>query len=118
MTTKTQLIAFIIASCFALPTLADQAAYVTKANADRAIELLKNTQTVKSYCAPCSDVVAKSIAVTNVTSADANFQGFWEVSINGQGEDLAYLYFLDKGKWRNVAIALGIPVEEVPEFIE
>ena len=118
MTTKTQLITFIIASCLALPALADQAAYIAKADADRAIELLKNTQTVKSYCAPCNDTAAKSIAVTSVTGADVNFQGFWQVSVNGQGEDLAYLYFLDNGKWRNVAIALGIPVEEVPEFIE
>ncbi len=110
--------AFSIALCFALSASADQAAYISKVDADRAIQLLHNAGTVKSYCAPCGDARAESIAVNAIRKADVNYAGNWEVQINDQGVDLAYLYFLENNKWRNVAMALGIPVQDVPEFID
>ena len=117
MKSKSYIAAFIIAFSLTLPASADQAAYITKVDADRTLELLKNAGTLKLYCAPCGDAGAESIVVTDMRNADVNYQGYWEVQINGSGVDLAYLYFLEKNRWRNVAMALGIPVEDVPEFI-
>lgn len=114
---KFRLSAFLIGLTLAMPTLADQAIYINKADTERAVTLLKNSETLKTYCAPCKDNVVKDIVVASITSADVNYEGFWEVRVNGKGEDLAYLYFLENNKWRNVALALQLPVSDVPEFI-
>lgn len=115
---KSHLATLIVAFSLALPASADQAAYLTKVDAERAVHLLMNTGTVKSYCAPCGDARAESMAVNDIKKADVHYEGYWEVQINGQGVDLAYLYFPENNKWRNVAMALGIPVQDVPEFID
>jgi hypothetical protein len=118
MMNKGHVAAFIITVSLALPASADQAAYITKVDAERAHNLLKNTGTLKYYCAPCRDAGVESIAVRDMRKADVNYKGYWEIRINGDGVDLAYLYFLENDRWRNVAIALSIPVQDVPEFIE
>lgn len=117
MINKRYLVALLSTSLFALPAMADQAAYISEVVAARAVTLLKKTPTLKSFCAPCGDARAQSMEVKSISKADVNYKGFWEVQINGEGVDLAYLYFPEKDKWRNVAIALDIPVQGVPEFI-
>lgn len=114
---KIQFTAFIIMLCTALQAFADQAIYLDKVDAERAVALLKNSETLKDYCAPCNDPSVKHIVVASILSAKVNYKEFWEVQVNGKGEDLAYLYFLDNNKWRNVAMALNIPVSDVSEFI-
>lgn len=114
---KIQFTAFVIMLCTALQAFADQAIYLDKVDAERAVALLKNAESLKTYCAPCNDPSVKHIVVASILSAKVNYQDFWEVQINGKGEDLAYLYFLDNNKWRNVAMALNIPVSDVSEFI-
>lgn len=118
MIKKSHLAALIGASLFALPAMADQAAYLPEVDADRAVTLLQKTYTLKSFCAPCGDTHAQSMEVNSINKADVNYKGYWEVQINGEGVDLAYLYFPEKDKWRNVAITLDIPVKGVPEFID
>lgn len=117
MINKSQLAASLGAFLLALPAMADQAAYISEVVADRAVTLLKKTYTLKSFCAPCGDTQAQSMEVNSLSKADVNYKGYWEVQVNGEGVDLAYLYFLEKDKWRNVAITLDIPVKGVPEFI-
>ena len=108
----------LIAFCLAAPASADQAAYISESDADQAIKLLKNVATVKSYCAPCGDATATTMAVSDINKVDVKYEGYWEVQINGQGVDLAYIYFPVNNKWRNAAMALNIPVQDVPEFID
>ncbi len=96
--------------------LADQAQVLSKEDAERAVELLKNIGELKSYCAPCSDQSVEPIVVKSVRVS--GFGDGYEVSVNGEAVDLAYVYFPVDGKWRNVAVALKVPVEDVPEFIQ
>jgi hypothetical protein len=118
MLNKGHFAAIVIAFCLAAPASADQAAYISKADADRAVKLLNNVATIKSYCAPCGDATAETMAVNDIKEVDVNYEGYWEIQINGQGVDLAYIYFPENKKWRNVAMALNIPVQDVPEFID
>ncbi len=110
-----------------LPTilLADIAAWVSKTDADKTVAFLKNKKEIKNYCAPCDDKSAASESVKDVTDAPVKGEkDYWEVSVNGESKDLAYIYYkTDDGRWRNVGIAVGVKVEgtelkdEVPEFI-
>mgnify|MGYP006295433697 FL=1 len=43
---------------------------------------------------------------------------FWEVTVNHQGIDLAYTYYYTNQRWRNLAIALKMPVQDVSEYLE
>lgn len=98
--------------------LADQAAYITKAEAERAAALLKTAKQIKHYCALCEDKSVRTEDVETVESAAAGYQNYWEVKINGEGIDLAYVYFLDKNdKWKNVAKHLNVEVDDVPKFL-
>jgi len=98
--------------------LADQAAYISRTDAERAMQLLNHISTVKFYCAPCNDKAATQVSIRSINGMDVNYQGYWEVQINGEGIDLAYTYFPDGKRWRNVAMALHIQVQDVPEFID
>lgn len=98
--------------------MADQAAYITQAEAEGAKYLLSQASTIKSYCAPCGDSTAIVVAVRQVDVVHTGYEDFWEVQINGEGIDLAYSYFLEGTLWKNIAIQMGIPVVEVPEFID
>lgn len=124
MSIKNKFAALIIATCFTFPAIADQALYISKENANRAINLLKNVSIIKLYCAPCGDTSSKSITINKninkIRGGNLNYllEGYWRVQINGEGVDLAYIYFPYNNKWRNVAITLNIPVQYVPEYID
>lgn len=101
-----------------LIALADQAAYVTKEQAQKAAALLKNQKQIKHYCAPCEDKSVRTEDLQEVEAGAAGYENYWEVKINGEGVDLAYIYFQTKdGKWKNVAIELDIEVEDVPKIL-
>lgn len=95
---------------------ADQAAWVTKAEAQRALKVLADAESVIHYCAPCSDDEVKRETIRTIGIAPAEDGKYWEVQINGKGVDLAYIYFPKKGgKWSNAAIAAKIKVSDVPK---
>lgn len=109
---------FILILMFALTAFADQAAYITKDQAERAVALLKDKAQIKHYCEPCDD---KSITVQNIETIEAvpaGYEDYWEVKVNGEGIDLAYVYFNEKkDKWKNVAMQLKIDVDDVPKYL-
>lgn len=41
----------------------------------------------------------------------------YEVEVNGQGIDLAYVYIEKNGKWVNLAMELGLKVSQVPKYL-
>lgn len=111
-------IALVLILMFALTAFADQAAYITKDQAERAVALLKDKGQIKNFCAPCDD---QSITVQNIETIEAvpaGYENYWEVKVNGEGIDLAYVYFNEKkDKWKNVAMQLKIDVSDVPKYL-
>ena len=95
---------------------ADQAAYITQAQAEKAAAFLKDKKQIRHYCAPCDDKGDRVEEISTVEAVPAGYQQYWEVKVNGEGVDLAYVYFLNKdGKWKNLAKELDIKVKDVPK---
>lgn len=49
---------------------------------------------------------------SNDSQGDGN--GYYEVTVNGKGIDLAYIYIPFEGGYRNLATLVGCPCEDVP----
>lgn len=100
---------------------ADQAAWITKEQADKGALLVRKSAEIRHFCAPCSDNFYRVETVAAVTSAKAGGSApsdpYYEVLVNGSGIDLAYVYVQSGGRWMNAAMLLGIPVEGVPEIL-
>lgn len=98
---------------------ADQAAWISKDAAERAVSILRGTKTklLRAYCAPCGDKNWQPLPIRTMTVAHTGHEQYYEVRINGKGIDLAYVYFLYDGSWINVARNAGLPVEDVPDVL-
>jgi hypothetical protein len=116
---KNAIVSAIITISLATLAFADQAAYITQKQAEKAAAFLKDKPEIRHYCAPCDDKGDKTEAVSTVEAvvADAS-KGYWEVKVNGEGIDLAYIYFKTKdGKWKNLAKEIGVKVHDVPKYL-
>ena len=116
---KKLIISIFILAITAISILADQAAYITKAQAEKAAAFLKDKKQIRHYCAPCDD---KGDKVEDISTVEAvavkESQPHWEVKVNGEGIDLAYVYFQDKkGKWKNLAKEMKVKVDDVPKSL-
>lgn len=108
----------IILATLAIAVFADQAAHISKEDAVKTATFLKGKKQITRYCQPCGTGVNEIIQIKSVESAPTGDKGLWEVKVNEEGIDLAYTYFLtDTGKWKNLAIEMGIKVVDVPEFL-
>lgn len=115
---KKVFIGIVVGALLAIPIFADQAAYVSRAQAEKAAAFLKDKKEIRHYCAPCDDKGDRVEAIESVDAVDAGYQGYWEVKVNGKGVDLAYVYFkTKKGKWKNLAKELDIKVKDVPKHL-
>lgn len=95
---------------------ADQAAWISKTSATRAENLISPGTKVRRYCAPCGDTRWIEVEVDRIETrkvSDSNYQLF----LNGDGVDLAYVYLPRGQKWRNLGLILNLPVTNVPEFL-
>ena len=118
MRVKAVLVSLVIA-IFTAAAYADQAAYITQAQAEKAAAFLTGKMQIRHYCAPCDDKGDRVEDIKDVTAAPAGYQEYWEVKVNGEGIDLAYVYFQTKdGKWKNLAKELDIKVSDVPKYLE
>ena len=119
---KYTLTAFLLAAVFtvtAVSVLADQAAWITKAQAEKGAAFLKNHKEIRHYCAPCDDKGDSVEEISTVESEQIEGQEYWQVKVNGKGVDLAYVYFkTKKGKWKNLAKELKIKVHSVPKTLQ
>lgn len=101
-----------------LAVFADQAAWITKDEAERTAVFLKDKTQIKHYCAPCDDKSVTTEDISAVEAAPTGTEDYWEVLVNGKGIDLAYVYFQTKnGKWKNLAKEMNIDVENVPKYL-
>ncbi len=97
------------------PALADQAAWVSRAEAGRAMKVLAETTAIKHHCAPCDDQTIKNETVDNIGIFRVEGENYWEIRVNGKGVDLAYIYFQKGRKWVNAAMEAKIKVSDVPK---
>jgi uncharacterized protein YecT (DUF1311 family) len=95
---------------------ADQAAWISGPAAEKASELISPGTTVRKFCAPCGDTRWTENSVDRVVIRQVSDTRY-QVLINGQGVDLAYLYFSRDGKWQNLALFLNLPVSDVPAYL-
>ncbi len=118
------LVAFCIPAAFA-----DQYAYVTVQQATAAMKAVGEGNVVQSFCAPCGDkqahaIKAEKLAIGRIWQGktanpyEADGESFWELLINGESVDLAYLYVRKDGKWENLAMMLKLDVSDVPRFLD
>jgi hypothetical protein len=110
------IVVLVIFLTFADTVFADQAAWVSRAEAARALEILAKSESIIHYCAPCSNSVVRNEKVESIGLFRVEGENYWEIRVNGKGVDLAYVYFEEKkGKWRNAAMEAKIDVKDVPK---
>ncbi|MDJ0573506.1 MAG: hypothetical protein QNJ53_31320 [Pleurocapsa sp. MO_192.B19] len=80
--------------CF--PALADQCSYITKEQASTAISRLNLNQTIYKLCEPCGEKNPQPTMIENLSMETVDGKDFWQVKVNAQGIDLAYV-FIDSG---------------------
>ncbi len=109
----------IILTLFTITALADQAAYITQAQAQKAAAFLKDKKQIRHYCKPCDDKGDRVEDISTVEAvAVADSKPYWEVLVNGKGIDLAYVYYQENdGKWKNLAKKMKIKVDDVPKSL-
>lgn len=95
---------------------ADQLAYISKEQANAAVEFLKAQPQVILYCACCDFDPSEVIWPTSVRAEYTGFESYYEVVLTGNkfsGEevtrklDLAYVHYKVGDKAYNVGLALG-----------
>jgi hypothetical protein len=112
-------LAFLLCIFFASTAFADIASYVTKAQADAAVALLKTKSHIAHYCASCGDKQPRVEAIKSVVASKADEQNLWLVYVSNSHIDLAYVYYPEQsGDWRNLAFYVGLRVSSVPEFLK
>lgn len=109
---------------------ADQFAYLDIRQAVAALEALDGQPVLQSFCAPCGDATASQVAVRDIgiervwhwdggakVYVDADGSSYWEVVVNGEGVDLAYVYVRGDSGWENLAMRIGLQPIEVPRLL-
>ena len=87
---------------------ADQFAYIKPETARQAVEVLAKEKEVYFFCEPCNESTGQLAKSEKLEAVDVNYEGFHQVQINSQGIDLAYTYVMRKGRWKNMAVELGL----------
>ncbi len=107
---------FCLLPLLCLPAFADQAAWISKKQADAALAVLSEQKEIRNYCEPCGDAAITAETVKDVALSKQS-DDYWEVHLNGKGIDLAYVFVQFKGTWVNLARVLDIPVEDVSTLL-
>lgn len=96
---------------------ADQALWNTEDITNKADKLLEYGLEIRFYCAPCGDKAYRREVIADKETAAVDTPGHFELRINGNGVDLAYVYLEKDGKWVNVGKEVGAEVDSVPEVL-
>lgn len=98
-----------------LPAFADQCSYIKKEQAISAISRLDINQTIYKLCEPCGEKDPQSVKVQHLSMEKVDYQDYWQVKVNGDGIDLAYV-FVDSGvedNFMNLAAIANCPAQSV-----
>lgn len=71
---------------------ADQCAYISKTQAQRALKIALEAKSIATLCEPCGETAAKVLETKSIGIHDVNYNGYWELQVNGKGMDLAYTF--------------------------
>lgn len=82
--------------------LADQCAYITKKQAQKAVKRLIKAESIETLCEPCGETISQRVEIESVTFANTGYQNYYEVSVNGKGIDLAYTFLKGKNLAKSV----------------
>lgn len=106
-----------IAAVCASTVNADQALWNNQAIVDKADKILDYGIEVRHFCPPCGDKTYRREIVAGKETSAVDTPGQFELLINGEAVDLAYVYVEKDGKWSNVAKLVGATVDGVPELL-
>lgn len=81
-----------VLSLAATAARADQCAWISKAEVNRAKALVKAGDWFSEYCEPCGDKAPSRARKVKAVSAGQPDPKYWELQINGSGVDLAYVF--------------------------
>ncbi|WP_019504627.1 hypothetical protein [Pleurocapsa sp. PCC 7319] len=98
-----------------LPALADQCSYIKKEQAIATISRLDINQTIYKLCEPCGEKDPQSVKIQHLSMEKVDYQDYWQVGVNGEGIDLAYV-FVDSGvedNLVNLAAIANCPAQSV-----
>jgi hypothetical protein len=95
-TIRSTSIACLFSLAIALPALADRCAYVNKEQALSAVSQIDLGDTIYELCEPCGDTQPTPVEIRSLAARTVDYEDFWEVAINNNGIDLAYV-FIESG---------------------
>ena len=107
----------LTALCCAELSQADQMVWMSEEKARSAVGLLGEQAFVRYFCAPCGDGHSEMIIIESIESVYTGRRQFWEVKINGEARDLAYMYVRQDGRWVNLAYKLNFVPYESPHYL-
>jgi hypothetical protein len=93
--------------------MADQCAYVTKAQARQAAKILASAERIQSLCEPCGETDAQTVQFADVKVRKTGYENTYEVVLNGQGIDLAYTY----ADGTNLGLILNCKAQGVSSYL-
>lgn len=106
--------------------LADQCSYVIPNQALATIDLIKPGAYVMDYCEPCRNGQQKIFEVKTISTQMIQAPNYYQVYINSQPVDLAYLFLQTKSQmadddvaiFTNVSKMVGCNSQNVSSFLE
>lgn len=109
----------MVVALVAMTAWADQCAWISKANAEAAVERLTPGSEWLAYCEPCGDKKPVLGHVGRATAGPADDHHFFQVDVDGAEVDLAYTYVHAPGDkaFTNLATLVGCPASSVTRRI-
>lgn len=107
-----------------LSAKADQLAYLSESDAQKAAERILQFETVYLYCGCCDDDSPRVVQVENVRIRKTDYEEYYEVVLvyteNGlekeEGVDLAYTWIRKKGKFKTIGSLLRLDHDPCKPF--
>ncbi len=107
----------VLCILFASYTYADQLAYISKGDAEKAVQVISKMKTVYLFCGCCSMAEPRVVEPTKVYTRFTNYEQYYEVVIeytNSAGKtvtealDLAYVWNKKRKKYTTIGKILGL----------
>lgn len=99
------------------PVAADQAAYISREQAEQAALLIEDRSEIRHFAPPAGDTQWRAERVERKEVRHTGFENYYEVRVNGTPIDLAYVYIPQNGAWVNLAMAIGLEAIDVPRYL-
>ena len=94
---------------------AEQWEWLLEKEVQAAVKLTSNAKNLMKYCKPCQGKPIE-LEVKKINTLKMR-DGSYRFVVNSVPQDLAYLYYFTEGRWKNIAITLGLKTHGLDEFI-